>query len=213
MKRNLTTLLLAVTSASVFGESALDRLCDNHYNKRGLKSGDFAQVKPIIDSARKATVKELAARLNTPGITLDDASWSLYYLGQKSLGDNDFKSFVKYLTAAADDYLNPWAMTLLAKVYYYDKESWKKNYPAAEITTDRNLDKSYSYLSLAFLIAGQIEQDHHDNSILTGVANGGLALKDTFEGGRVAGFDPRASLAKNKNDLSAKAQAYQKLYK
>jgi len=211
MTRPLTVLLLSLLPA--FGETALDRLCDNHYNKRGLQPGAYALNKAAIEAAKKATVPELTARLNAPGITATEASWTLYYLGQKSLGTNDYKAFVKYLTVAADDYLNPWAMTLLAKVFYYDKASWKKNYPEADITTDRNLDKSYTYLTLAFVIAGQIEQDHHDNSILTGVANGGLALKDTFEGGRVQGFDVQASLNRNKPEMIARLQAFQKIYR
>jgi hypothetical protein len=192
--------------------AGLDRLCNNHYNKLNLPVGKFAQVNQIIDAARKSNPKELKAKLNAGNITLEEASWDLYYLGQKSLGDGDFPSFVKYLTVSADDYLNPWAMVLLAKVYYYDKAEWQKQFPKSQITTDKNVEKSYVYLSVAFVIGGEIDTDYKDNSILTGVTNGGLALKDTFEGTGVKGFDPQAAINKNKPAMIEKVKTFKRLY-
>jgi len=95
-------------------DANLDRLCNNHYNRLNLPVGKMADVKGIIEVARKSTPAELKAKLNANKITMEEASWYLYYLGQKSLSTDDFKGFVKYLTVSADDYLNPWAMTLLA---------------------------------------------------------------------------------------------------
>jgi len=192
--------------------SSPDKLCHNHYNELHLKVGKYEEIKAIIDRDKKASVQELTTILSAKNITLDEASWGLYYLGQKSLGNEDFIHFVKYVTAAAADYLNPWAMTLLAKVYYYDKASWQKQFPKANITTDKDLERSYIYLYFAFALSGQIEKLHHDNTILTGVANGGLALKDTFEGTGVSGFDPRKALQKHQKELLAKADAYTKMY-
>lgn len=192
--------------------AGLDRLCNNHYNRLNLPVGKMTDVKQIIDAARKSTPQELKAKLNANNITLQEASWDLYYLGQKSLSDNDFKSFVKYLTVAADDYLNPWAMTLLAKVYYYDKARWQKDFPKAQITTDQNLEKSYTYLQVAFVIGGEIEHDYQDNAILTGVTNGGLALKDTFEGTGVKGFNSQDAINKNKASMLDKVKTFKRLY-
>jgi hypothetical protein len=190
----------------------LERLCNNHYNRLNLPVGKFASVNQIIDTARKSNPTELKAKLNASNITLEEASWDLYYLGQKSLGDGDFKSFIKYLTVSADDYLNPWAMVLLAKVYYRDKSEWQKQFPKSEITTDRNLEKSYVYLQVAFVIGGEIDTDYKDNSILTGVTNGGLALKDTFEGTGVKGFNPQAAINKNKAAMIEKVKTFKRLY-
>ena len=194
------------------GKSGLDSLCDNHYNRLRLPIGKFEQVKAIIALNKKSSVKEIKARLNTRKITLYEASWGLYYLGQKSLNDKDYKHFVKYLTIAADDYLNPWAMTLLAKVYFYDKAEWKKQFPDSEITTDKDLERSYTYLSLALVLSGEIEKEHQDNFLLTGVANGGLAMKDTFEGTGISGFDARKTLQKHQRELLGKAEAYKQMY-
>jgi len=193
-------------------DANLERLCNNHYNRLNLPVGKMADVKGIIEVARKSTPAELKTKLNANKITAEEASWYLYYLGQKSLSTDDFKGFVKYLTVSADDYLNPWAMTLLAKVYYYDKAEWQKQFPKAQITTDRNLEKSYIYLQIAFVIGGEIETDYKDNAILTGVTNGGLALKDTFEGKGVKGFDPQAAINKNKPAMIEKVKTFKRLY-
>ncbi|MCW3098814.1 MAG: hypothetical protein JWL77_4432 [Chthonomonadaceae bacterium] len=119
---------------------------------------------------------------------------------------------VKYLTVSADDYLNPWAMVLLARVYYYDKAEWQKQFPKAQIPTSKDLEKSYVYLSVAFVIGGEIESDYKDNSILTGVTNGGLALKDTFEGTGVKGFNPQNAINKNKPATIEKVKTFKHLY-
>ena len=194
------------------GASGLDTLCRNHYNALHLTVGKFEQVKAIIERDKKASVQELKNGLNAKNITLYEASWGLYYLGQKSLSNQDFPHFVQYLTVAADDYLNPWAMTLLAKVYFYDKAAWKKQFPQAQITTDKDLERSYTYLALAFVLSGEIEKDHQDNFLLTGVTNGGLAMRDTFEGTGISGFDARRALQKHQQDMLVKAETYKKMY-
>ncbi len=192
--------------------SGLDSLCANHYNQLHLPVGKFEQVKAIIERDRKADIPEIKAGLNAKNVTLYEASWGFYYLGLKAIQKDDYANYIKYMTIAADDYLNPWAMVKLAKVYYYDKAQWKKEFPKADITTDKDLERSYTYLTLAFVISGEIEKAHQDNSLLTGVASGGLALRDTFEGTGVAGFDARKTLQKRRGDLLAKAEAYQKMY-
>ncbi len=193
-------------------DAGLDRLCNNHYNRLNLPVGKMSDVKQTIDVARKSTPAELKAKLNASKITLEEASWYLYYLGQKAIQNDDYKGYIKYMTVAADDYLNPWAMTKLAKVYYYDKAEWQKQFPKAQITTDKNLEKSYVYLQVAFVIGGEVETDTKDNSILTGVTNGGLALKDTFEGTGVKGFNPQAAITKNKAAMIDKVKTFKRLY-
>ncbi len=194
------------------GASGLDSLCANHYNQLHLAVGKFEHVKAIIERDRKAGLPELKASLNAKNVTLYEASWGFYYLGLKAIQKDDYPNYIKYMTIAADDYLNPWAMVKLAKVYYYDKAQWKKDFPKAQITTDKDLERSYTYLTLAFVISGEIEKAHQDNSLLTGVASGGLALKDTFEERGVDGFNARKTLQKKRADLLAKAEAYQKMY-
>ena len=89
------------------GASGLDSLRVNHYNQLHLPVGKFEQVKAIIERDRRADIPEIRAGLNAKNVTLYEASWGFYYLGLKAIQKDDYANYIKYMTVAADDYLNP----------------------------------------------------------------------------------------------------------
>lgn len=173
------TFIQRLFMSSAKKPASLAEMFDNQYNRHGYAVGDFSQVSQILASYTNWDKEELLNQLEQEAMTLYEVSYGLYCLSMRCMQQEAYQDGFRYLSIAADDYLNPLAMVKLARLYYHGAQ--KMNIPPEVLVSrEQDLVRAYYYITLAFQIGGVITDTFGKNKVLDAIVNSGLALLDTF---------------------------------
>lgn len=123
--------------------------------------------------------------LKKEDVTLYEVSYGLYYLGLSYLKEGDVEHGVKLLHASAEDYLNPMALSEMARIYYHGDEELHHIFPkehleGVHLGIEQNIEKSFVTLNLAFEIAHEVHKKYNSSEILKLVSRDGVELLERF---------------------------------
>lgn len=153
---------------------------NNPNNEKGYPAGRITEAKPVVDKLTKMNKEQVKNFIDSASLSLTEISYSLYFWAMRHIQEGKVDEGVKLLQLTADQYLNPMAMTKLARLKYHGSEAFTKSNPNAQATFNKNLEESFYYINLAFEITQIISEQSSDKTVLNYVVNDGLALFDTF---------------------------------
>lgn len=195
----------------------LSELENNKGNILGLKVEDKLDIKGLCDALLEEENKEkLEKRLGKNGLGLIEASYVFHILGIKYFEADDFEKGMLYQHLAADQYLNPLAMVLLARIYSERKETVVEKFPKGVVTDfEQDLSKSYHYLHWA-LNCAILTMEHFEDRYPTDQVNyHATPLINLFEGKdstRLGSFDTAAAAKEMEAQLPEIKKEFEALY-
>ena len=186
---------------------------NNPSNEKGYPAGRITEAKPIVDKLTKMRKEEVKNFIDSAALSLTEVSYSLYFWAMRHIQEGKVDEGVKLLKLTADNYLNPMAMTKLARLKYHGSEAFTKSTPNANATFEKDLKESFYYINLAFEITQIISEKSNDKTVLNYVVNDGLALFDTFHAMDVQNkFDSKGVKEQQKKKRREALEQYRTLY-
>ncbi len=111
------------------------------------------QIIKICQDFDPMSEQEIKKKLERPNTDLFTISYGYYFLGMRQLENNKVKKGLASLHRAADDLLNPLAMSQLALIYSQKKEDISKQTQQEGIDFKQDFGLSFQYLIQALNIS------------------------------------------------------------
>lgn len=186
----------------------LEELKNNPTNQLHLSYSKDADFEKINQSFEGKKEKEILDLLNQPNVSFASVSYGLYHLGNHYIYDETtVKKGVEYLQIAADQYLNPLAMSRLGRMYYTPSEQLPKG-------IQQDLILAYYYTNLAIAL-GNISEEQGEKGVFISsyMRKNSLGLFDALQSEVIQEkYDVDAAQAKLKKDLENIRKAYKEYY-
>ena len=119
MTKPILTLLISVgiLLPQLANAYTVEELSKNQYNRElNLPIGEYSTVVKMVDNMKSMDKKHLKSLLTKEDVSLYEASYGLYFLALQYLKEGDVEHGVKLLHVSAEDYLNPIALSEMARI-------------------------------------------------------------------------------------------------
>ena len=169
----------AINSATHTVSGTISDYLSNKHNERNFLQGTLVDGNQLIDQYLEMDKNQVEQHMNDKDLTLHEISNAVYFYAMRHIQENKVQDGFEMLHIAADDYLNPIAITKLARIYYHGPAAFGKDH---NLKMEKDLEKSFYYINLAFNVTGVVKEKTGGKKVIDMVVNSGLALFDTFHG-------------------------------
>ena len=213
----LIAFLLIACQPEVKKKLSLSDLEKNKNNNLALPIEEKIDLKGLCDELFEETDKDkLIKRLAKSKLSLQEASYTLHILGIKYFESDDFENGMRYQHIAADQYLNPLAMILLARVYADKKETVLEKFPEGSVKTfEQDFSKCYRYLHWALncgILTMERFSDRYPTDRINYYATPLIDLFESKDSTRLGDFDIEAAVRKMEAELPDIRKQFEALY-
>lgn len=183
---------------------------NNKHNELNFLQGSLMDGNELIDQYLNMDKAQVEQHMNETNLNLHEISNAVYFYAMRHIQANKVQEGFDMLHIAADDYLNPIAITKLARIYYHGPAAFGKDH---NLKMEKDLEKSFYYINLAFNVTNTVKEEPGGKKIIDMVVNSGLALFDTFHGLEVNNkFDSKATQEKQAEEMEAALQLFSEMY-
>jgi hypothetical protein len=213
----LISVLCCACQSTVKKKPSLADLEANKNNDFGLPIEEKLDLKGLCDELFEEKDKDkLIKRLGKTNLGLQEASYTLHILGIKYFELDDYETGIRYQHIAADQYLNPLAMVMLARIYADKKAEVLAKFPEGAVKTfEQDFSKSYRYLHWALNCGILTMERFSDRYPIDKINYYVTPLIDLFESKdstRLGHFDTELAAQKMEAELPEIRRQFEALY-
>ena len=212
------TLTLLLTACQGNKSYTLEELASNSANKLDITVHENYDTYAFEKLCKKLALLDdttaLKDILQKENLELNEAAYTMYYLGNRYWSRADFVQGLHWHKVAAENYLNPWSYLTVAGMYFTGAKQLKAKYPTMDLAGfQQDFEKSYYYLHCALELMQQISEGNRSHYIVRLVRRRALFLLEELEAEAKKGAFDRPFIRKElKKDLQPMMNLFDQMY-
>ncbi|EJF51770.1 hypothetical protein SapgrDRAFT_1277 [Saprospira grandis DSM 2844] len=190
-------------------------LLDNQQNHLQLPLEQNPDLLLLCQELDETDIPGIKNRLERPGIQELEASFALYFLGQKYFQQDSFEQGLAIMEKVAENYLNPLAFTRLMLLHKTAPSRFAQLPAGQGQGFQPDMAKAYYYLHAALNSAIFMMERFNDRGPVDDVnryAQGFIQILEEGDSSQLRGLDLKAAEAKMKAELPQLEAKFEALY-